>query len=166
MIKGKAFKFGDNIDTDAIISAKYLVTTDPKELAQHCMETADAEFPKKAKPGDVLVAGRNFGCGSSREHAPLAIKGMELGLIIAESFARIFFRNCINIGMPILECPAAAREAQSGDQLEVDLEKGVIKNLTKGTSYQAAAFPPFMQKIIEAGGLMPFVKKSLAERGV
>lgn len=162
MITGKAFKFGHNIDTDAIISAKYLVTTDPKELAEHCMETADEDFPKKAKPGDFIIAGRNFGCGSSREHAPLAIKGMELGLIIAESFARIFFRNCINIGMPILECPEAAKETDTGDTLEVDLDKGLIKNLTKGKTYQAAAFPPFMQQIIQAGGLMPFVKKRLA----
>lgn len=164
MIKGKAFKFGNNIDTDAIISAKYLVTTDPKELAQHCMETEDADFPKKAKPGDFIIAGKNFGCGSSREHAPLSIKGLDLGLIIAESFARIFFRNCINIGMPILECPEAAKETDAGDQLEVDLDKGLIKNVTKGKTYQAAAFPPFMQQIIQAGGLMPFVKKRLAEQ--
>ena len=164
MIRGTAFKFGDNIDTDAIISAKYLVTTDPKELAEHCMETADADFPKKAKPGDFIIAGRNFGCGSSREHAPLAIKGMDLGLIIAESFARIFFRNCINIGMPILECPEAAKGTDAGDTLEVDLDKGLIKNLTKGKTWQAAAFPPFMQQIIQAGGLMPFVKKRLANQ--
>lgn len=162
MIKGTAYKFGDNVDTDQIIPAKYLVTTDPKELAAHCMEIADADFPRKAKPGDIMVAGRNFGCGSSREHAPLSIKGMELGLIIAESFARIFFRNCINIGMPILECPEAAKDATSGDQLEVDLDKGVIKNLTKGKTYQAASFPPFMQDLIKAGGLMAFVKKRLA----
>lgn len=164
MIKGTAFKFGNNIDTDAIISAKYLITTDPKELAQHCMETADPDFAKKAKPGDFMIAGKNFGCGSSREHAPLSIKGLGLGLIIAESFARIFFRNCINIGMPILECPEAAKETDAGDQLEVDLDKGLIKNLTKGKTYQAAAFPPFMQQIIQAGGLMPFVKKRLAEQ--
>src|ERR1041385_2816297 len=125
MIKGTAFKFGHNVDTDAIISAKYLVTTDPKELALHCMETEDADFAKKAKPGDVIIAARTFGWGSSREHAPLAIKGMDLGLIIAESFARIFFRNCINIGMPILECPEAAKETEAGDQLEVDLDKGL-----------------------------------------
>jgi 3-isopropylmalate/(R)-2-methylmalate dehydratase small subunit len=162
MIKGTAYKFADNVDTDQIISAQYLVTTDPKELAKHCMETADPDFPKKAKPGDILVAGRNFGCGSSREHAPLAIKGLGLGLVIADSFARIFFRNCINIGMPILECPEAAAGTASGDQLEVDLEEGVIKNLTKGKTYKAQVFPPFMQQIIQAGGLMPFVKKRLA----
>src|SRR6267142_2911775 len=126
MIKGTAYKFADNVDTDQIIPAKYLVTTDPKELAQHCMEIADADFPRKAKVGDILVAGKNFGCGSSREHAPISIKGLGLGLVIAESFARIFFRNCINIGMPILECSEAAKDAQSGDALEVDLDKGLI----------------------------------------
>jgi 3-isopropylmalate/(R)-2-methylmalate dehydratase small subunit len=162
MIKGTAYKFGNNIDTDQIISAKYLVTTDAKELAKHCMETADADFASKAKPGDFLIAGKNFGCGSSREHAPLSIKGLGLGLVIAESFARIFFRNCINIGMPILECPEAARDAASGDQLEVDLDKGQIKNLTKGKTYTAQPFPDFMQQIINAGGLMPYVKKRLA----
>ncbi|MFA5976092.1 MAG: 3-isopropylmalate dehydratase small subunit [Elusimicrobiota bacterium] len=164
MIKGTAYKFGDNVDTDQIIPAPYLVTTDARELAKHCMETADADFPTKAKPGDILVAGRNFGCGSSREHAPLAIKGMGLGLVIAESFARIFFRNCINIGMPILECPAAAQDTATGDQLEVDLDKGEIRNVTKGKSYKAQAFPPFMQQIIRAGGLMPYVKQRIAKR--
>jgi len=162
MIKGTAYKFGHNVDTDQIIPAQYLVTTDAKELAKHCMEIADADFPKKAKPGDVLVAGRNFGCGSSREHAPLAIKGMGLGLVIAESFARIFFRNCINIGMPILECPTAAQEIKAGDQLEVDLDKGLIKNITQNKSYTAQAFPDFMQQIINAGGLMPYVKQRAA----
>ena len=162
MIKGTAYKFGHNVDTDQIIPAQYLVTTDAKELAKHCMEIADADFPKKAKPGDVLVAGRNFGCGSSREHAPLAIKGMGLGLVIAESFARIFFRNCINIGMPILECPAAAQEIKAGDQLEVDLDKGLIKNITQNKSYTAQAFPDFMQQIINAGGLMAYVKQRAA----
>src|SRR5581483_11446967 len=148
MINGTAYKFGDNVDTDQIIPAKYLVTTDPKELALHCMEIADPDFPKKAKPGDILVAGENFGCGSSREHAPLAIKGLGLGVVIAESFARIFFRNCINIGMPILECPQAAQDAKTGDQLQVDLDKGEIKNVTQGKTYKAASFPPFMQQII------------------
>lgn len=162
MIHGTAYTFGDNVDTDQIIPAKYLVTTDAKELAKHCMEIADPDFPAKAKPGDILVAGRNFGCGSSREHAPISIKGLELGLVIAESFARIFFRNCINIGMPILECPQAAREIKSGDQLDVDLDKGFIKNLTQGKTYQAQAFPDFMQQIIQAGGLMNYVKKQLA----
>ena len=161
MIKGTAYKFGDNVDTDQIIPAKYLVTTDPKELAKHCMEIADADFPSKAKPGDIMIAGKNFGCGSSREHAPISIKGLGLGLIIAESFARIFFRNCINIGMPILECPEAAREANAGDQIEVDLDSGTIKNLTQKKSYTAQPFPEFMQQIINAGGLMPYVQKRL-----
>jgi 3-isopropylmalate/(R)-2-methylmalate dehydratase small subunit len=162
MIKGTGYKFGHNVDTDQIIPAKYLVTTDPKELAKHCMEIADADFPTKAKPGDILIAGKNFGCGSSREHAPLSIKGMGLGLVIAESFARIFFRNCINIGMPILECPEAAKDAASGDQFEVDLDNGAIKNVTQGKVYKAQAFPAFMQQIIAAGGLMPYVKKRQA----
>ena len=162
MIKGTAYKFGHNVDTDQIIPAKYLVTTDAKELAKHCMEIADADFPTKAKAGDILVAGRNFGCGSSREHAPLAIKGMDLGLVIAESFARIFFRNCINIGMPILECPEAAKEINPGDKLEVDLDTGTIKNVTQNKSYQAQSFPDFMQNIINAGGLMPYVKQRAA----
>ncbi len=163
MIKGTVYKFGHNVDTDQIIPAKYLVTTDAKELAQHCMEIADADFPTKAKPGDIMIAGRNFGCGSSREHAPLAIKGMELGIVIAESFARIFFRNAINIGLPILECPQAAHDAVAGDQIEVDLDIGLIKNLTQNKTYTAASFPDFMQNIIHAGGLMPYVKKRMAQ---
>ena len=163
MIKGTAYKFGDHVDTDQIIPAKYLVTTDPKELGKHCMELADESFPTRAKPGDILVAGVNFGCGSSREHAPLAIKGLGLSVVIAESFARIFFRNCINIGMPILECPEAAKEITAGDQVEVDLEKGEIRNLTQKKTYKAQAFPDFMQQIINAGGLMPYVKKRLAK---
>jgi 3-isopropylmalate/(R)-2-methylmalate dehydratase small subunit len=126
------------------------------------METVYPDFPSKAKPGDIMIAGRNFCCGSSREHAPLSIKGLGLGLIIAESFARIFFRNCINIGMPILESPEAAKDAQNGDQLEIDLDQGVIKNVTKGKTYKAVKFPDFMQQIISAGGLMPYVKKRLA----
>jgi 3-isopropylmalate/(R)-2-methylmalate dehydratase small subunit len=161
-IKGTAHKFGDHVDTDQIISAKYLVTTDAKELGKHCMESADETFSTKAKPGDVLVAGINFGCGSSREHAPLSIKGLGLSVIIAESFARIFFRNCINIGMPIIESPQAAKEITPGDQLEVDLEKGQVKNLTQNKTYQVAPFPEFMQQIINAGGLMNYVKKRLA----
>ena len=162
MINGTGYKFGDNVDTDQIISAKYLVTTDAVELGKHCMETADPDFPTKAKAGDVLIAGKNFGCGSSREHAPLSIKGLGLALIIAESFARIFFRNCINIGMPILESPEAARDAKSGDRFEVDLDKGLINNVTQGKTYTAHPFPEFMQQIISAGGLMPYVKKRFA----
>jgi 3-isopropylmalate/(R)-2-methylmalate dehydratase small subunit len=160
--KGTVHKFGNHVDTDQIIPAKYLITTDAKELGKHCMELAYEDFPKKAKPGDILVAGVNFGCGSSREHAPLAIKGIGLAVVIAESFARIFFRNSINIGLPILECPEAAKAAKQGDQLEVDLDKGVIKNLTQNKTYQASPFPDFMQQIINAGGLMPYVKKRLA----
>jgi 3-isopropylmalate/(R)-2-methylmalate dehydratase small subunit len=162
MIKGTAHKFGDNVDTDQIIPAQYLVTTDPKVLGKHCMELADENFPTKAKPGDFIVAGTNFGCGSSREHAPLAIKGLGLSLVIAESFARIFFRNSINIGLPILECPEAAQAARQGDQLEVDLDKGEIRNLTQGKTYKAQPFPEFMQQIVNAGGLMPYVKKRLS----
>ncbi len=164
MIKGTTYLFGNNVDTDQIISAKYLVTTDAKELAAHCMETLDPDFPKKVKAGDVMVAGKNFGCGSSREHAPISIKGLGIGLIIAESFARIFFRNCINIGMPILECPEAAKDAKQGDQMEIDLDKGKITNLTQKKTYQAQPFPEFMQQIIRAGGLMPFVKQRLAAK--
>lgn len=162
MIKGKVFKFGDNVDTDQIIPARYLVTTDPKELAKHCMEVPDPEFSSKAKPGDILVAGRNFGCGSSREHAPVSIKGLGISVVIAESFARIFFRNCINIGQPILECPPAAKDAQPGDEMEIRLEEGKIVNLTQKETYQAAPFPPFMKQIMDAGGLMEYVKKRIA----
>jgi len=164
MIKGTAYKFGHNVDTDQIISAQYLTTTDAKVLAKHCMEIADADFQTKAKPGDILFAGRNFGCSSSREHAPLAIKGMELGLVIAESFARIFFRNAINIGLPILECSQAAQDLKTGDTLEVDLDKGEIKNITQGKTYTAQPFPEFMQNIINAGGLMNYVKQRAAQQ--
>jgi 3-isopropylmalate/(R)-2-methylmalate dehydratase small subunit len=162
MIRGTAHKFGDNVDTDQIIPAKYLVTTDAQELAKHCMEIADPDFPMKVRPGDILVAGRNFGCGTSREHAPLSIKGLGLGLVIAESFARIFFRNCINIGLPILECPESAKDAVSGDRLEVDLDQGIIRNVTQNKTYKAPPFPAFMAQIIQAGGLMPYVRKRLA----
>jgi 3-isopropylmalate/(R)-2-methylmalate dehydratase small subunit len=164
MIKGTAHKFGDDVDTDQIISAKYLITTDAKELGKHCMETADENFVKNAKPGDVMIAGTNFGCGSSREHAPISIKGVGVSVIIAESFARIFFRNCINIGMPIIEHPQAAKEIKAGDQLEVDLDKGLIKNITQNKTYQAAPFPEFMQNIVNAGGLMAYVKQRLAAK--
>jgi 3-isopropylmalate/(R)-2-methylmalate dehydratase small subunit len=161
--KGIVHKFGDHVDTDQIISAKYLITTDAQELGKHCMESVDEQFSSKVKPGDIMTAGVNFGCGSSREHAPLSIKGVGVSVIIAESFARIFFRNCINIGMPIIEQPQAAKEIKPGDQLEVDLDKGVIKNLTQNKTYQAAPFPEFMQQIVNAGGLMSYVKKRLAE---
>ena len=151
---GKVFKFGDNVDTDVIIPARYLNSSDPKELAQHCMEDIDADFVKKVSPGDLIVATKNFGCGSSREHAPLAIKAAGVSCVIAETFARIFYRNAINIGLPIIECPEAAKDIADGDEVEVDFDSGRITNKTKGTTYQGQAFPPFMQKIIDCGGLV------------
>ncbi|HRY13471.1 MAG TPA: 3-isopropylmalate dehydratase small subunit [Syntrophomonadaceae bacterium] len=157
---GQVYKFGSNIDTDAIIPARYLNTFDPVELARHCMEDADPEFPGKVNPGDIIVAGRNFGCGSSREHAPIAIKGAGVACVVADSFARIFYRNAINIGLPILESPEAAAAIQEGDEIEVDLETGLIKNLRNGEVYQATAFPEFMQGIIARGGLINYVKES------
>lgn len=156
---GKVHKFGANIDTDAIIPARYLNTFDPSELARHCMEDADQEFPNKVKPGDIIVADKNFGCGSSREHAPIAIKGAGISCVIADSFARIFYRNAINIGLPILESPEAAAAIQEGDTVEVDLESGKIKNLRSGEEYQATPFPEFMQGIISQGGLINYVKE-------
>lgn len=159
--KGRVFKYGDNVDTDVIIPARYLNITDPKELATHAMEDIDAEFVKKMQPGDIVVATRNFGCGSSREHAPLVLKENGVSCVIAASFARIFYRNAINIGLPILECEAAANGIDDGDTVSVDFDTGVITNETKGETYQAAAFPPFIQSIIKAGGLL----KSLKERG-
>ena len=151
---GKVFKFGDNVDTDVIIPARYLNSSDPKELAQHCMEDIDADFVKKVSPGDLIVATKNFGCGPSREHAPLAIKAAGVSCVIAETFARIFYRNAINIGLPIIECPEAAKDIADGDEVEVDFDSGRITNKTKGTTYQGQAFPPFMQKIIDCGGLV------------
>ena len=161
MIKGKCWVFGDNINTDLIIPARYLNTTDVAELASHCMEDEDPDFAKKIAPGDVIVGGENFGCGSSREHAPIAIKGAGISCVIAKSFARIFFRNAINIGLPILECPEAAAEAQPGDEVEVDIEAGSVGNLTRGRTHQTAPFPKEMREIIAAGGLMSFVKKNV-----
>ena len=154
---GKVFKFGDNVDTDVIIPARYLNSSDPKELAQHCMEDIDADFVKKVSPGDLIVATKNFGCGSSREHAPLAIKAAGVSCVIAETFARIFYRNAINIGLPIIECPEAAKAIENGDEVEVDFDSGVITNKTKGETYQGQSFPPFMQKIISAGGLVNYI---------
>ncbi len=159
--KGRVFKYGDNVDTDVIIPARYLNIADPKELATHAMEDIDAEFVHKMQPGDIVVATRNFGCGSSREHAPLVLKENGVSCVIASSFARIFYRNAINIGLPILECEAAANSIDDGDTVSVNFDTGVITNETKGESYQAAAFPPFIQSIIKAGGLL----KSLKERG-
>lgn len=160
-LKGFAHKYGDNVDTDVIIPARYLNITDRAELATHCMEDIDPDFLKKIQPGDIVVAGSNFGCGSSREHAPMVLKESGIALVIAESFARIFYRNAINIGLPIVECPAAAKEAMNGDLLEMDASSGTIYNHTKGGSYQAEAFPPFIQEIIAAGGLVATVKQGI-----
>jgi len=159
-MKGKAWKFGDDVNTDEIIPARYLNTIDPQELAAHCMEDADAEFAKKVEPGDVIVGGANFGCGSSREHAPISIKGAGVSCVIAKTFARIFFRNCINTGLPILVCPDAADETRTGDEVEIDLASGRITNVTRGKAYETAPFPKAMQDIIAAGGLMNFVKQT------
>ena len=157
--KGRAHKFGNDVNTDEIIPARYLNTTDKAELASHCMEDADAHFAKRVKPGDVMVAGRNFGCGSSREHAPISIKAAGVSCVIAESFARIFSRNSINIGLPIVESPEASKRISPGDKVAIDTVKGVIKNITKKESYKFEKYPPFMQKIIKAGGLMAQLKK-------
>ncbi|NLW92048.1 MAG: 3-isopropylmalate dehydratase small subunit [Syntrophomonadaceae bacterium] len=155
---GRVHKFGADVDTDAIIPARYLNTSDPAELAKHCMEDADAEFPGKVNTGDIIVAGKNFGCGSSREHAPLAIKAAGVSCVIAPSFARIFYRNAINIGLPILECDAAAEAVDAGDEVEVNLDNGEIKNLKSGQVYQAVPFPEFMQGIMNEGGLINYIK--------
>ena len=159
--KGRVWKYGDNIDTDVIIPARYLVTTDPKTLAAHCMEDIDQAFTKGVQPGDIIVGGRNFGCGSSREHAPISIKGAGVSCIIAESFARIFFRNAINIGLPILESPETTRDAQKGDVLSVDLVAGTITNQRTGKTYQASPYPPVVLGIINAGGLISYARNIL-----
>lgn len=156
-LKGRVWKFGSDIDTDAIIPARYLTTTDPGELAKHCMEDADPEFPGKVKAGDIIVAEKNFGCGSSREHAPIAIKASGVSCVIAHSFARIFYRNAFNMGLPILECPEAVSNIETGDEVEVDLDTGEIINVTKGKKFKAVPIPPFMQELIQAGGLIPYV---------
>ncbi len=156
---GRVFKYGDNVDTDVIIPARHLNTADHQELAAHCMEDIDREFIKQVQPGDIMVAGSNFGCGSSREHAPIAIKASGISCVIAASFARIFYRNSINTGLAILECPAAARDAQSDHRLSVDFESGHIQNLTTGASYQAQPFPPFISGIIQSGGLLASLTK-------
>lgn len=157
--KGKVFKYPDNVDTDVIIPARYLNTPDAKELALHCMEDIDTEFVGKVQAGDVMVAGWNFGCGSSREHAPLVIKTCGTGCVIAKSFARIFYRNAINIGLPILECEAAAEEIQADDIVEVNFDTGIITDITTGKRYQAQPFPPFIQTIIQCGGLLNSLKE-------
>ena len=159
---GKFFKYGDNFDTDVIIPARYLNTSDANELAAHCMEDIDKDFVRNVKKGDIIVAGYNFGCGSSREHAPLVIKTCGTGCVIAKSFARIFYRNAINIGMPILECPEACDEISAGDEVSIDFDSGEIKDITSGKSYFAQPFPPFIQNIIKAGGLLASIKNSNA----
>lgn len=158
---GKVFKYGENVDTDVIIPARHLNTSDPAELAKHCMEDIDADFVNKVKAGDIIVAGKNFGCGSSREHAPIAIKAAGVNCVIAPTFARIFYRNAFNTGLPILECDEAAQKISPGDEVEVDFKTGQIKNLTKGETYQAEPFPEFISKIIENGGLVNYVKNNL-----
>lgn len=159
-VKGRVFKYGDNVDTDVIIPARYLNTSDAKELASHCMEDIDKEFVNNVKDGDIIVANKNFGCGSSREHAPLAIKTAGVSCVIASTFARIFYRNAINIGLPILECDEAVKSIDAGDELEVEFTTGLIKNLTKNQEYKGEAFPEFMQKIIDNDGLIGYIRNN------
>ena len=155
--KGTVHKYGDNVDTDVIIPARYLNSSDPEDLKKHCMEDIDTDFVNRVKTGDIMVANKNFGCGSSREHAPIAIKASGISCVIAETFARIFYRNSINIGLPIIECPEAAKEIAAGDEVEIDFDSGKIYDLTKGTEYQGQAFPPFMQEIISKEGLINYI---------
>jgi 3-isopropylmalate/(R)-2-methylmalate dehydratase small subunit len=164
VITGTVHKYGSNVDTDVIIPARYLNTTDPDELASHCMEDIDAEFVKSVKPGDIIVGEDNFGCGSSREHAPIAIKASGVSAVIANTFARIFYRNALNTGLPILECPEAVAGISNGDTVEIDIDSGAIKNVTTGKSFQAKPFPPFMRELIEVGGLVNYAKTKLASR--
>ncbi len=154
---GRVFKYGDNVDTDVIIPARYLNSSDPAELATHCMEDIDPDFVKRVKYGDIIVANKNFGCGSSREHAPIAIKAAGVSCVIAETFARIFYRNAINIGLPIIECREASEKIEAGDEVSIDFDSGVITNKTKNETYQGQAFPEFMQRIIKAEGLMNYI---------
>jgi 3-isopropylmalate/(R)-2-methylmalate dehydratase small subunit len=160
-INGKALKYGDNVDTDVIIPARYLNTSDPAELAKHCMEDIDKDFVNKVQKGDVIVAGKNFGCGSSREHAPIAIKASGISCVIAETFARIFYRNSINIGLPIIECPEAAKDISDGDRLGIDLASGKIINYSTNKAYKGVPFPEFMQEIIVADGLIGYIKRQI-----
>jgi 3-isopropylmalate/(R)-2-methylmalate dehydratase small subunit len=163
-ITGRVWKYGDNVDTDAIVAARYLNTTSEEELASHCMEDLDPKFAQEVRPGDMIVAGRNFGCGSSREHAPVAIKASGIACVVAETFARIFFRNALNIGLPILECPEAAQATQAGHRLEVDLAAGRITNLDLRETYQAMPYPPFMLELIAAGGLIEYTRRKLQQQ--
>ncbi|TAL24776.1 MAG: 3-isopropylmalate dehydratase small subunit [Nitrospirae bacterium] len=164
IIKGINWKFGNDVDTDAIIPARYLNTSDPGELAKHLMEDADKDFPSKVKAGDIIVAGKNFGCGSSREHAPIAIKAAGIQAVIAKSFARIFYRNSFNIGLPIFESEEASEKIKEGDEIEIDADNGIIKNISKDESYKANPIPPFMQELISAGGLVEWTKRKLAAK--
>ncbi len=164
MLKGKVHKYGADVNTDVIMPARYLNLSEPAELAKHCMEDIDQEFVKRVKPGDIIMATTNFGCGSSREHAPLAIKAVGISCIIARSFARIFFRNAVNIGLPLLECEDAVAQTEAGDTLEVDLSTGQIKNLTNGLTFTARPYPDFMAELISAGGLIEHTKRRLADR--
>lgn len=161
--RGRVFKYGDNVDTDVIIPARYLNSSDPAELATHCMEDIDKDFIKNVRKGDIIVADKNFGCGSSREHAPIAIKAAGVSCVIAETFARIFYRNAINIGLPIIECPEAAKGIEAGDEVEVNFDTGIITNLTRNTSYKGQAFPEFMQRIIAAEGLVNYINSQSEE---
>ena len=166
IFRGAAWKLGDHVDTDVIIPARYCTAFTEKELAPHCLEDLDAEFVKKVQKGDIIVAGRNFGCGSSRENAPIAIKGAGVSCVIAKSFARIFYRNSINIGLPILESDLAVDDASTGDELQVDLTKGVIRNVTRNKSYQVPPFPEIIQEIIGCGGMVEFARKRIAQKQV
>jgi len=161
VLRGRAHVYGDNVDTDVIIPARYLTSWDPAELGAHCLEDLDPEFLNAVRPGDMIVAGENFGCGSSREHAPLAIRAAGVSCVIAKSFARIFFRNAINVGLPALVCPEAASQTKAGDELSLDLAAGRIENLTQRRMYQAEPFPEFLQQIIAAGGLVPYTQQRL-----
>jgi len=163
LLKGKAIKYGDNVDTDVIIPARYLNTSSPVDLAAHCMEDLDKDFKNKTAWGNILVAGKNFGCGSSREHAPISIKASGISCVIAESFARIFYRNSINIGLPIVECPEAAKEIQEGDEISIDIKIGTITNITKNKTYKSEVFPEFMEKIMDSDGLVNYIKQSYKE---
>lgn len=165
ILKGRVWTFGDDVDTDAIIPARHLITSDPKELAAHVMEDADSEFPKKVRPGDIIVAGKNFGCGSSREHAPIAIKAAGIQAVVARSFARIFYRNAFNIGLPIFEVADIDGAVEEGDELEINADDGTIKNLTKNTEFEAKPIPPFMQELIHAGGLVEWTRAKIQDRG-
>ena len=164
-LSGAVWKYGDDVDTDVIIPARYLNVSAPEDLARHCMEDLDPGFAGAVQPGDVIVAGENFGCGSSREHAPLAIKGAGVACVVARSFARIFYRNAINVGLPILECPEAVEETQQGDRLAADLDAGTIANSRTGRTYRVSPFPAFIKRIIQAGGLVPYTRERLRAQG-